>query len=99
MEQEMIYGVLNKFFSNFINTGSSRIKTGSRKYERDTPLPSPHPISIFTDKYGNKWKNIEIQIVRDEILSVRFHPYQIRTKKKKASVSTKQLIGEEGQVG
>ena len=52
----MIYGVLNKSFSNFINTGSSRIKTGSRKYERDTPLPSSHPISIFTDKYGNKWK-------------------------------------------
>jgi len=46
-EQERIYGV--PIFLNFINTGSSQLKTGSRKYEQDTPLPTFRSISINTE--------------------------------------------------
>ena len=42
--------------------GLSRLKTGSRKYERDTPPPASCPISIFFRKYGNgrdKYRNTD----------------------------------------
>ena len=34
--------------------GLSRLKTGSRKYGRDTPSPASRPISVFFRKYGNE---------------------------------------------
>ena len=49
---------VNLFFPGFYkygkNTGLSRLKTGSRKYERDTPLPASRTISVFFRKYGNR---------------------------------------------
>ena len=36
------------------NTGLSRLKTGSRKYGRDTPLPVSRPIFVFFCKYENE---------------------------------------------
>jgi len=38
----------------------SRLKTGSRKYGRDTPPPASRPISVFFRKYKNgqnKYRN------------------------------------------
>ena len=34
--------------------GLCRLKTGSRKYGLDTPLPASRPISVFFCKYENR---------------------------------------------
>ena len=54
------------FFSGFYrygeNMGLSQLKTGSRKYGRDTPPPASRPISVFFRKYGNgrdKYRNTD----------------------------------------
>ena len=56
-KHERIYGVPIYLFSEFYrygkNMGLSRLKTGSRKYGRDTPPPASRPIFIFFRKYGN----------------------------------------------
>jgi len=49
-----------EFYKYGKNTGLSRLKTGSRKYGRDTPPPASRPISVFFRKYGNgrdKYRN------------------------------------------
>jgi len=66
------------FFSEFYrygeNMGLSRLKTGSRKYGRDTPLPLPVPFSYFSVNTETGRINIEIRAGRDGIFSIRFHP-------------------------
>ena len=70
------------FFSEFYkyetNTELSRLKTGSRKYGRDTPLSSSCPISIFFVNTKMGEINIKIWAGRNCIFSIRFHPYTCR---------------------
>jgi hypothetical protein len=65
------------FFSGFYkyrkNTGLSRLKTGSRKYGRDTPAPASCDISVFFVNTKINRINIEIRTGRDGIFSVHFH--------------------------
>ena len=63
-----------EFYKYGTNTELSRLKMGSRKYGRDTPLPASCPISIFSVNTKTGGINIEIRVGRDGIFSVRFHP-------------------------
>jgi len=65
-KQKMVYGVPIKSFFGFYkyrtNAGLSWIKTKSRKYRRDTPLPDFHSISVFFCKHenrGDKYRNLD----------------------------------------
>ena len=54
--------------------GLFRLKTESRKYGRDTPLPASVSFSYFSVNTETGGINIEIRAGRDEIFFVRFHP-------------------------
>ena len=80
-EHERIYGVpifFSEFYKYETNTELSRLKTGSRKYGRDTPLSSSCPISIFFVNTKMGEINIKIWAGRNWIFSIRFHPYTCR---------------------
>ena len=72
------------FYKYGKNTGLSQLKTGFRKYGRDTPSPASRPISVFFRKYGNgqdKYRNTD-WTGRDKIF---FRPFSSLARRSSSS--------------
>ena len=73
------------------NTKLSQLKTGSRKYKRDTPLPASCRISIFFRKYINRQDKYRNTGRTELVFSVHFYPYTRRRRRPKGERISAQL--------